>query len=88
MARIFGIDFAPLWIPLDRRLQTLAVFQFISMFLGYGFLCIFINYYIYFHTRYWWFAVLYFIWYVIDQPKVHKGGRRHLLAIGKYIGEA
>jgi len=86
MARIFGIDFAPLWIPLDRRLQTLAVFQFISMFLGYGFLCVFINYYIYFHTRFWWLAVLYFVWYVIDQPKVHKGGRRHLLAIGKYIG--
>jgi hypothetical protein len=86
MAKLFGIEFAPLLIPLDRRLQTLAVLQFLSMFLFYGFLSFVLTYYMIFHTRFWWLALLYLTWYVIDQPKVHKGGRRHMLAIGKYIG--
>jgi len=86
MAKLFGIEFAPLWIPLERRLQTLAAFQFISMFLFYGLLSFLLTYYLIAYTRFWWVGVLYLVWYVIDQPKVHKGGRRHLLAVGKYIG--
>ena len=77
---------AGFWALLNRRLQTLAVFQYVSMFLFYGFLCLYLNYYLIFYTRFWWLALLYMVWYVVDQPKVHQGGRHRLLALGDYIG--
>ena len=86
MVEIFGIQFAPLSVTLDRRLQTFAVSQFISLVLLYGFVGIFINYYLIFYTRFWWVSLVYMIWYIVDQPVVHRGGRRHLLTLGDYLG--
>jgi hypothetical protein len=34
--KFFGLEFAPLYIPIERRLQTLAVFMWMSFFLFLG----------------------------------------------------
>ena len=40
MAKFMGINFAPLFIPLERRLQTLMVLYFTSTFTILPFLCV------------------------------------------------
>ena len=49
--KIFGVEFAPLFIPTERRLQTLAVIQWVASFLILGFACTFFMIYLLF-TRY------------------------------------
>ena len=49
--KIFGVEFAPLFIPTERRLQTLAVIQWVASFLILGFACTFFMIYLIF-TRY------------------------------------
>lgn len=76
---IFGIQFAPLNVPLQRRLQTLAAaIWMVVLFSGGtgigGFLVVL--YFIAF-TRYWWLTVLYLFWiWVIDKDVKEQGGRQ------------
>lgn len=72
---IFGIRFAPLNVPLKRRLQTLsAAGWFITMAFG-GFIGMFFAIYLLF-TRIWWLTALYLCWiWVIDKDISEKGGR-------------
>ncbi|KAI4814625.1 hypothetical protein KUCAC02_003813 [Chaenocephalus aceratus] len=73
------VDFAPLEIPLQRRLQTAAVAQWVFSFIGLAPLCIFIFFYLLF-TRFWLISVLYAVWWSYDYDTPARGGQRmHLL---------
>jgi hypothetical protein len=75
MPKILGIEFAPLHIPMERRLQTLAVQQWTFSFLFLGFGCLFIMAYLLFTSLYW-IPLLYFAYFVYDRKKAARGGRR------------
>lgn len=74
---ILGVKFAPLNVPMERRLQTLAaaIWIFVSAFGNFlGFL---ITAYLLFYTetiRY--FLLLYFLWMYYDWDTCNHGGRR------------
>ncbi|NXV21772.1 MOGT2 acyltransferase, partial [Cepphus grylle] len=69
------VEFAPLSLPLQRRLQTASVVQWVFSFLGLAQCCIaaFITL---FFTRFWLVSVLYAAWWFIDREKPSKGGRK------------
>ncbi|XP_056451361.1 2-acylglycerol O-acyltransferase 2 [Gadus chalcogrammus] len=69
------IAFAPRVVPLDRRLQTAAVLQWVFSFLGLAPTCIALFLYLVF-TRFWLVSVLYAIWWFYDYDTPSKGGRR------------
>ncbi|GAB1600364.1 2-acylglycerol O-acyltransferase 1-like [Argonauta hians] len=73
--KIFGFEFAPLFIPFERRIQTACVFQWTLSFLcmGFGSLAIFI--YVLF-TEYYYISLAYLIWYIYDYNTCERGGRR------------
>ncbi|XP_072466906.1 2-acylglycerol O-acyltransferase 2-like [Notamacropus eugenii] len=69
------ISLAPLSVPLERWLQTLAVVQWITGFLALGIICpiIFIGL---FFTRFWFISILYSAWWYLDRDTPRKGGRQ------------
>ncbi|NXP14148.1 MOGT2 acyltransferase, partial [Thinocorus orbignyianus] len=69
------VEFAPLSIPLQRRLQTASVAQWVFSFLGLAQCCTaaFITL---FFTRFWLVSVLYAAWWFTDREKPSKGGRK------------
>ncbi|XP_076343975.1 2-acylglycerol O-acyltransferase 2-like isoform X1 [Tachypleus tridentatus] len=71
---IMGIEFAPLRIPIARRLQTLAVLYYSSSFIFFGavgiLLCIFMLF-----TRLYYLPILYAAWFAYDHSICNKGGR-------------
>lgn len=72
---LMGIEFAPLSIPVARRLQTLAVFIYINLFL-FGAMTVFgLSFYFLFFTQYQWIPLLYWAWYVYDFDTGELGGR-------------
>jgi len=78
MGRLFGVDFAPLAIPLERRLQTLAIISHVCNFTINPGIGILVMVYLLF-TQLWFVSVGYAIYiyydvYVIKTPV--RGGRR------------
>lgn len=74
---ILGIKFAPLNVPLKRRLETLSAAIWIILLAGGDLLGYLATAYILFYTktlRY--FMLLYFIWMYYDWDTCNKGGRR------------
>lgn len=72
---VYGIKFAPLNVPLKRRLQTLAAAAwFVTMAFG-GFIGSGLSAYLILFTRFWWLALLYLLWLYIDRETCKKGGR-------------
>ncbi|XP_006788763.1 2-acylglycerol O-acyltransferase 2 [Neolamprologus brichardi] len=69
------INFAPVTIPLHRRLQTAMVLQWVFTFLGLAPTCIFLFCYLMF-TRYWLISVLYAVWWYFDYDTPARGGNR------------
>ncbi|XP_069804617.1 2-acylglycerol O-acyltransferase 2-like [Dendropsophus ebraccatus] len=69
------IQFSPLYVPLDRRLQTAAVLQWTFSFLALGQCCLLL-YILLFCSQYWALALFYSIWLYIDWDTPSKGGRR------------
>ncbi|CAM5073108.1 unnamed protein product [Natator depressus] len=69
------VEFAPLSIPLKRRLQTASVVQWVFSFLGLAQCCIALFIGLFF-TRLWLISVLYATWWLLDWDKPSKGGRR------------
>lgn len=51
--KVLGVTWAPFFIPLERRLQTLAVFTYMSIFLTFcSIFCLTMGYLL-FYTSYW-----------------------------------
>uniref|UniRef100_A0A1I7Z8M9 Acyltransferase n=1 Tax=Steinernema glaseri TaxID=37863 RepID=A0A1I7Z8M9_9BILA len=67
--------FAPLNVPLHRRLETLSVIFFVFMFFGMIFVSVIIPMYLVFFTSYWWIVCLYAVWYYYDRDTPSKGSR-------------
>ncbi|XP_055521244.1 2-acylglycerol O-acyltransferase 2-A [Leucoraja erinacea] len=70
-----GIKFAPLRIPLERRLQTLGVLQWVFSFLALSQCCLLVFVFLLF-TKYWCVSVLYTVWMYVDRETPSSGGRR------------
>ncbi|KAM4845487.1 2-acylglycerol O-acyltransferase 2 [Thomomys bottae] len=69
------MKFAPLSVPWERRLQTLAVLNWIFSFLALGQICIAIFIGLLF-SRFWLISVLYAAWWYLDKDTPRQGGRR------------
>ncbi|KAM8835183.1 2-acylglycerol O-acyltransferase 2 [Synchiropus picturatus] len=80
------IDFAPLDVPFQRRLQTAVVLLWVFSFLALAPLCILLYFYLLF-TPYWSISVLYSIWWFLDFDTPTRGGRRVPLLCGLKLWE-
>ncbi|OPJ71439.1 2-acylglycerol O-acyltransferase 2 [Patagioenas fasciata] len=69
------VEFAPLSIPLQRRLQTASVAQWVFSFLCLAQCCIAAFIALLF-TRFWLLSALYAAWWFLDREQPRKGGRR------------
>ena len=79
--KIFGINYAPLLIPLERRKQTFSVFVWIGSFFFVGPLITVSLVYMLFFTRFYFIPLLYLAWYVADKNTSESGGRRYLYTL-------
>ena len=76
--RVFGVDFAPLWVPLERRLQVVSVLFYVNCFLIFP-IVFTIGTILLLLTSYYWVVLGYLIWFVYDvyiEKTASKGGRR------------
>ncbi|XP_070605653.1 LOW QUALITY PROTEIN: 2-acylglycerol O-acyltransferase 2-A-like [Erythrolamprus reginae] len=69
------VEFAPRSIPLQRRLQTASVLQWVFSFLGLAQCCIAV-FILLFFTRFWLISTLYALWWAFDWDTPSRGGRR------------
>ncbi len=79
MVKLLGVDFAPLHLPLERRLQTLAVLYFVCCFLVFPILFIVLCVLTLFFSDYYWITLGYLVWYFYDLYVLKTpsfGGRR------------
>ncbi len=74
--QLLGVKFAPLLIPLERRLQTLAVFLWMAIFLFMGLLTT-ITLTMLAFTPFKWITILYVTWVIHDWNTPYKGGRNN-----------
>ena len=73
--KFLGVEFAPLFIPWERRMQTMAIIFFVFIFLqGLSLIGIFMMISL-LYTDYYWLSLLYIAWYYIDYETCHYGGR-------------
>ena len=80
MVKILGIKFAPLWIPLERRLQTFSILLFVGTFSFIPVVCSLLFLYLLFFTNYYFICVGYLGWMFYDTNILNtsrKGGRRN-----------
>ncbi|CAL8082066.1 unnamed protein product [Orchesella dallaii] len=73
--KVFGVEFAPLDIPWERRMQTLAVTSWIATFFLMGPVSLVFLIYLLFYTRFWLISLLYLTWFIYDLDQCNKGGR-------------
>ena len=73
--KIFGVEFAPFFLPLERRMQTFAVLYWMSTFLFFGPVFVLLSLYLFLYTRLWFLPVLYYTWLVYDLDTCNRGGR-------------
>uniref|UniRef100_A0A914UQY5 diacylglycerol O-acyltransferase n=1 Tax=Plectus sambesii TaxID=2011161 RepID=A0A914UQY5_9BILA len=75
MTKVAGIDWAPVNIPFERRMQTLAVIHFFAGFILMPIFCAIIPIYILLYTSYWWTVLVYALWFYYDKDTSRKGSR-------------
>ncbi|KAI1281857.1 2-acylglycerol O-acyltransferase 2 [Halotydeus destructor] len=75
MSSVLGIEFAPLNVPLERRLQTLAVISFYGVIILSSPLALGLLLWLLF-TKYYWLTCLYVTWYWYDRDTPFRGGRK------------
>ena len=73
--KLFGVEFAPFLLPLERRMQTFAVLYWMSTFLFFGPTFVLFSLYLFLYTRLWFLSVLYYTWLVYDLDTCNRGGR-------------
>ncbi|XP_066993214.2 2-acylglycerol O-acyltransferase 2-A isoform X2 [Anabrus simplex] len=73
---LFGIKFAPLNVPLERRLQTLAASCWFVILAFGNVYCTIITLYLLLFTRLRWLMVAYLMWIWIDRNTCNRGSRR------------
>lgn len=75
ISSVLGVEWAPLHIPMARRLQTLAAAIWMSIILlGEGLsICLFV---VLLYSRYWWLALLYGYWMLNDVFTCNREGRK------------
>ncbi|XP_045467427.1 2-acylglycerol O-acyltransferase 1-like [Harmonia axyridis] len=73
------VEFAPLNVPLTRRLQTLSAAFWFSSVAFAGLACWLLILYVIFYTRLWWLIILYLVWVYIDRHACETGSRRSSL---------
>jgi 1-acyl-sn-glycerol-3-phosphate acyltransferase len=73
--KILGVEYAPLNVPLERRLQTMAVLFFLFVFLQWVSLIGIATILYLLTTDYYWISLFYIAWYYIDYDACHYGGR-------------
>lgn len=76
MLKILGIEFAPLWIKPERRLQTAVVLCWCLCLLFLGFGSTLLTVYLLFYSSVWYLMAIYMIWYYYDRNCQYQGGRR------------
>ncbi len=79
MAKVFGIEFAPLWIPMERRLQTLSLALLLGVFSVFPVFFTTLFFYLLFFTKYYFISIGYFAWMWYDVKILQtstRGGRR------------
>ncbi|XP_072035290.1 2-acylglycerol O-acyltransferase 1-like [Amphiura filiformis] len=73
--KFLGLELAPLHIPWHRRMETVSVIHWLTVFLFSGFICIgFCIYLLY--TNFYWVSLLTFAWVYYDRKCSRQGGRR------------
>ncbi len=76
MTKETDIQFAPLWIPIVRRRQTLTVFLWLAAFFFFGPVMLFAMFYwFFFYTNVYYVPLLYAVYYVIDRETPETGDR-------------
>lgn len=73
--KVLGIEFAPLNIPLERRLQTAAVLYYWNSFSFY-FVAGLLIFTALLFTKFYFIPLLYVLWYFYERNKCNEGGRR------------
>ncbi|KAH9526872.1 2-acylglycerol O-acyltransferase 2-A isoform X2 [Dermatophagoides farinae] len=71
---VLGIKFAPLFIPLRRRLQTSIVLLFTNFLIIVTVVSMLLLYLLF--TRYYYISLFYLCWWIFDQETCVRGGRR------------
>jgi len=76
--KVLGVEFAPLSLPWERRMQTVSVLSWISAFFLMGPISVVFLGYIFFFTQFGFITLLYLAWYIFDRDKCNRGGRRSM----------
>ncbi|XKL69076.1 hypothetical protein PGB90_006845 [Kerria lacca] len=76
--KILGIEFAPLRIPWERRLQTTTIACFLFSMIIAMFVLIPVMSYILLFSKYWYIPVLCATWIIYDRKTPYRGGRKSI----------
>jgi len=72
---IFGINFAPILMPIGERISTLVICLWTHIILFLAPLSTMILVYMVIFTHFWWISLAYIGWIVIDKEAMNTGGR-------------
>jgi len=75
--KVFGVEFAPISIPWERRKQTLAVLTWIMLFFVSGPGGPPILLFLFFFTRLWFLPIAYLAWIFYDRNTCNVGSRKY-----------